>query len=420
MESGLSGKRVRITGVSGVGSEARMKAGHSISRGRPWIGIGIGFLLLTAFFARAGSGLSVSTNGTLQRYGRPYRAVGVNFYDAFQRALETEAGRECDSGFALLEMRDIPFARFSAGGYWPVQWGLYQTNRFDYFSRLDAVVRSAERHQIGLIPSLFWNLSAIPDLVGEPCNRWGDTHSKVHAFMKGYVREVVSRYRDSPAILAWEFGNEFTLAADLPNAVEHRPQAAPSLGTPRARTAADELTHDQIRIAFKAFAEAVRAQDSERLILSGNAFPRGSAWHQRKSRTWEKDTPEQFAEMLRDDNPDPMQALTVRAYEPSDFDRLDSAVRIGRTLRKPVFVGEFGVPGRPLPDQVATFNALLTRLDDSGVSLAALWVYDFNAQAADWNVTAGNLRRGQLEAVATLNRKWRQESAKAAREPRGN
>ena len=380
----------------------------------------LGFTLIGSAEAVAGSGLTVSTNGTLLRYGRPFRAAGVNYYDAFQRALETEFGRECESGFALLEMRDIPFARFSAGGYWPVHWGLYRTNRFDYFSRMDAVVRSAERHQVGLIPSLFWNLSAIPDLVGEPCNRWGDTNSQVHAFMRSYVREVVSRYRDSPAILAWEFGNEFNLAADLPNAADHRPRVAPNLGTPAARTAADELTHDQIRVAFRAFANAVRAQDPERLILSGNAFPRVSAWHQRTAHSWDKDTPEQFAEMLRDDNPDPMMALTVRAYEPSDFDRLEASVKVGRALRKPVFVGEFGVPGRPLPDQVAAFNALLTRLDQAGVSLAALWVYDFNAQSADWNVTAGNLRRGQLEAVAVLNRTWREQSAKAARNSPGN
>ena len=89
-------------------------------------------------------------------------------------------------------------------------------------------------------------------------------------------------------------------------------------------------------------------------------------------------------------------------------------------LRKPVFVGEFGVPGRPLPDQVAAFSALLTRLDQTGVALAALWVFDFNAQSADWNVTAGNLRRGQLEAVAALNRTWREQSAKAARNSPGN
>lgn len=379
---------------------------------RRWLlmGASVWFLLP----AHAGGMLTVSPDGQLLRYGRPYRGAGVNYYDAFQRAIEQEYPRDCESGMALLEAREIPFARFSAGGYWPVHWGLYQTNRFDYFARMDAVVRSAERHQIGLIPSLFWNLSAIPDLVGEPCSSWGNTNSKVQAFMKSYVREVVSRYRDSPAIWAWEFGNEFNLAADLPNAADHRPPVAPKLGTPSVRTAADELTHDQIRVAFAAFAAEVRRLDPERLISSGNAFPRASAWHQKKSKSWDKDSPEQFAEMLRDDNPGGINCLSVRAYEPSDLERLEAAMRLGRSVKKPVFVGEFGVPGRPLPEQREKFTALLNQLDQAGVNLAALWVYDFNAQMADWNVTAANLRRVQLEEVAALNRKWNQQAAKSA------
>ena len=375
----------------------------------------IGFLAGTA--VQAAPGLTVGADGTLLRHGRPYRGVGVNFYDAFQRSVEIPQGRDCDSGFSILEGREIPFVRFSAGGYWPVQWGLYQTNRFAYFARLDAVVRAAERHQVGLIPSLFWNLSAVPDLVGEPCNRWGDPSSRVQAFMKAYVREVVSRYRDSPAIWAWEFGNEFNLAADLPNAADHRPPVAPALGTPAIRGVEDQITHEQFRVALKAFATTVRTLDPDRLILSGNAFPRRSAWHQREHQTWDVDSPEQFAEMLRGDNPDPLNSLSVRAYEASDLDRLEAAVRVGKAARKPVFVGEFGVPGKPLPEQRERFSQMMDRLDRSGVPLAALWVYDFSAQAADWSVTVGNLRREQLEAVAVLNRKWNQQAARVGTPP---
>ncbi len=380
--------------------------------GAVWVAVWLG--LLAGFSAAAAPGLTVAADGTLLRHGRPYRGVGVNYYDAFQRTVEVPQGRDCDAGFAILEGREIPFVRFSAGGYWPAQWGLYQTNRFAYFSRMDAIVRSAERHQIGLIPSLFWNLSAIPDLVGEPCNRWGDPSSRVHAFMKAYTREMVSRYRDSPAIWAWEFGNEFNLVADLPNAADHRPPVVPPSGTPTTRTAQDELTHDQFRVALKAFATTVRTLDPDRLIVSGNAFPRRSAWHQRAEHSWNPDSPGQFEEMLRGDNPDPLNSLSVRAYEPSDLDRLEAAVRIGKAARKPVFVGEFGVPGKPLPEQRERFAQIIDRLDRSGASLAALWVFDFNGQAADWNVTVGNLRREQLEAVTALNRKWNQEAVRTA------
>jgi hypothetical protein len=157
----------------------------------------------------------------------------------------------------------------------------------------------------------------------------GNPQSRTQAFMRDYVREVVMRYRGSPAIWAWEFGNEYNLVADLPNAAEHRPSVVPSLGTPAARSARDELTHEQIRAAFTAFATEVHRYDPHRLIITGNAFPRVSAWHQRTEKSWGKDTPEQFAQMLAGDNPDPVNSLSVRAYEASDSDRLAAAMAGG-------------------------------------------------------------------------------------------
>jgi hypothetical protein len=330
----------------------------------------------------AGGGLTVSPDGQLQRYGRPYRGVGVNYYDAFQRAIEQEYPRDCESGMALLEAREIPFARFSAGGYWPVHWGLYQTNRFDYFAphgRCGAFRRAASDWADSVV-LLEPERHSRPG--GEPCSSWGNTNSKVHAFMKSYVREVVSRYRDSAAIWAWEFGNEFNLAADLPNAADHRPPVVPELGTPSVRTAADELTHDQIRVAFAAFAAEVRRLDPERLISSGNAFP-GQARGIRRNRN--------PGTRIRPSNSPKCSATTTRVES--------TACRFGPTSHRiwnaskprsgwdgrrksPRPSGEFGVPGRPLPEQREKFTALLNQLDQAGVNLAALWVYDFNGQVS--------------------------------------
>ena len=353
-------------------------------------------------------GLSVGADGTLLRQGRPYRGVGVNYYDAFVRSLAEPRRMDCDDGFRELSRRGIPFVRFAAGGYWPVDWGLYQTNRTEHFARLDRVVSSAERHGLGLIPSLFWHTATVPDLVGEPCSAWGDTNSRTHAFLRTYTREVVARYGGSPAVWAWEFGNEYNLAADLPNAAEHRPPVVPALGTPSTRSAADDLTHAQVRIALRAFAEEVRRLDPNRLILSGNAFPRISAWHQATERSWGRDTPEQFARMLAADHPSPVDSLTVRAYDATnDVGRLTAAMAVARVERKPLFVGEFGVPGVDTPSNREAFQALLQALEASGAPLAALWVYDFADQAAEWSVTPTNGRRWQLESLQRLNARWR-------------
>ena len=369
---------------------------------------GILFLIGTVLPAAAASGLVTNERGELLLRGAPFRGIGVNYYDAFTRTLGQTARTNYDAGFRELAARRIPFARFSAGGFWPQDWGLYQTNRSEHFSRLDGVVKSAERHGIGLIPSLFWQLSAVPDLVGEPCNRWGDPDSRTIAFMRQYTRELVTRYSHSPAIWGWEFGNEYNLAADLPNAAEHRPPVVPSVGTPAQRTAEDELTHTAIRVAFREFALEVRKHDPQRIIVSGNSIPRPSAWHQIKERSWKQDTREQFAEVLTADNPSPMNTLSVRAYDlTTDIGRLDQAMAVAQAVKKPLFVGEFGVPGPATLESKEKFATMLSAIETNHVPLAALWVFDFEGQAKDWNVNATNDRSWQLDAIRQANERMR-------------
>ncbi len=360
-------------------------------------------LLLSAVAAPI---LVTDSSGELRLGAASYRGIGVNYYDAFTRTLGPGAPTNYDAGFRELAARKIPFARFNAGGYWPRDWGLYQTNRVEYFARLDGVVKSAECHGVGLIPSLFWNMSTVPDLVGEPCNRWGDTNSRTIAFMREYTREVVTRYAASPAIWGWEFGNEYNLSADLPNAAEHRPPVQPGLGTPPQRTAADDLTHAAMRVALREFAREVRRHDPDRIIISGNAFPRPSAWHQARENNWHADTPEQFAEMLAADNPSPINTLCVRGYDlTTDIGRLPQALAVARATKKPLFVGEFGVPGAATGESREKFATILSAIETNHIPLSALWVFDFEGQAKDWNVTATNHRSWQLDAIQQANQR---------------
>lgn len=359
--------------------------------------------LLVALSPQQPPGLAV-VHGVLTRNGKPFRAIGVNYFNAFMRTLADPSDRTYEAGFQQLQKLGIPFARFMCCGFWPADMRLYQTDREEYFRRMDRVIQSAQRHHIGLIPSLFWNLSTVPDLVGEHCNQWGNPRSKTQAFMRQYVKEVVTRYRRSPAIWGWEFGNEYNLAADLPNAADHRPPVAPQLGTPTMRTAEDEISHDTFRSALAAFAREVRRYDAHRIIVSGNAFPRPSAWHQMHDRSWTQDDPAQRARMLTDDNPDPIDTLCVHAYE--DYERIPEAMEVARRTGKPLFVGEFGVPGPPSPDTRRKFAQMLDLIQRAGVPLAALWVFDYGRQD-EWNVTATNDRAWQLQAVADADRSLR-------------
>jgi hypothetical protein len=360
--------------------------------------------------AETNRGLAAGPHGELLLNGKAFRGIGVNYYDAFVRLLGDGKLRDVEAGFRVLASNRIPFIRFSACGYWPIDWRLYQTNRQEYFSRMDAVVKLGERYGVGLIPSLFWHQPTISDLVGEPVDQWGNSASKTHEFMRAYVREVVTRLRGSPAVWAWEFGNEFNLPADLPNSAEHRAPVLPTLGTAGSRSVRDDLTHAHIRTALAEFAREVRRHDPLRLIISGNAFPRPSAWHQQHEGNWKLDALEQWAEMLAADNPAPIASLSGRLYSTNDFAALASAMAQSKQLGKPLLIGEFGVPGTLAESAQRQFREWLDALDTNGVPLAALWVFDFEGQAKDWNVTAENTRHDQLRQIAKLNARWRREN----------
>ena len=281
---------------------------------------------------------------------------------------------------------------------------LYLEDRPEYFRRLDGVIRSAEKHGVGLIPSLFWYYACVPDIVGEPMDQWGNPKSKTHAFLGEYTRELVTRYQSSPAIWAWELGNEFNLPCDLPNAAKHRPKVVPQLGTAQERSPRDELTHEMLVVALRAFSQEVRRHDQHRLISNGNSIPRTSSWHNRKERSWTKDTPEQFAEMLALTAPDPVSLISIHCYG-ENLGRVPAAAAVAARLNKPLFVGEFQVPNANLPESRATLQSFLQTLDSHRVPLAALWVFDFSRQDADFNITAQNSRAWQLDVLKEWNRR---------------
>ncbi len=378
----------------------------------PWL-----YTLLTVLVTGSGlsarghpPGLALRNDGVLLKDGLPYRGIGVNYFDAFARTLKDHNDVSYDAGFRLLAEKGIPFARFMCTGFWPAEIKLYVEDRTKYFDLLDGVVRAAEKHGIGLIPSLFWYMPAVPDLVGEPCDQWGNPDSRTHEFMRTYTGEVVTRYLDSPAIWGWEFGNEYSLAADLPNAKEHLPKVVPTLGTAETRSDRDILTHAMIRTAFQEFAKEVRRHDRTRIISTGNSMPRVSAWHQMHEGTWKKDSPEQFAQMLCEDNPDLVDTLSVHAYE-DVADRLAEASRVAGERHKPLFVGEFGASGGS--EAALQFESLLHDIEAMKVPLAALWVFDYQGQTG-WNVRDDNRRSYQLQAIAAANQRIRQALALSA------
>lgn len=362
-------------------------------------------------------GLYVNNAGVLMKNGRPYRGTGVNYFDAFARMLADPQDTSYLHGFEELRTFKIPFIRFMAGGYWPSDNCLYFEDKPRYFELLDQFVKSAEDEGIGLIPSLFWYHSNVPDLMKEPRNCWGDEASRTIAFMKQYVKEIVGRYVHSPAIWGWEFGNEYNLEQDLPNASGCRPPIVPHMGTAEERTAEDDLTSDMLYKAYRLFAEEVRAYDPHRIVISGNSIPRATGWNQRHHFAFIQDTEEQFQEMLELDNPDPFDVISTHYYlyegtrfnEAQDADKAIGLMRqTAQRIGKPLFIGEFGVSDT-LEDGTVNhelakrrFTDMIDSLKRADVPLSALWVYNYAPQS-ETTVTGTNKRAYQLKLLQEWN-----------------
>ena len=88
---------------------------------------------LTLSASAAEPGLSVRQGQLLLR-GKPYRGMGVNYFSLFYRTLKNPADASYRRGLAKLSKANIPFVRFMACGFWPVDWDLYQHDKKAYFA----------------------------------------------------------------------------------------------------------------------------------------------------------------------------------------------------------------------------------------------------------------------------------------------
>ncbi len=348
-------------------------------------------------------------NGTLMRAGKAYAGIGANYDTLFGRLVQDKDNSSSLTNLGLLAKKGIPFVRFRAGGFWPQNWQLYLQDRAEYFRRLDLVVHTAEQHRIGLIPSLFWKLGTVPRLVGESAPQLGDPGSKSIAFIKRYTKEVVGRYKDSPAIWGWEFGNEANLGVAL-SPVGQNTGRRPS--SPDAETVEPDgggrLTFEQLINAYRTFAQTVRSIDPSRVIDPGTSAPRPGAWHSAHGQGRQRDGAEQTYEMLSLQTPDPMNLTSVHIYTkprnlapygPETVSHFIARFAAAAAESgKPLFIGEFPVQNR------AQATEYLQAIKEGHVPLSAFWVFDHASQEAHMNISFENERSFVLDMVAIANR----------------
>lgn len=383
------------------------------------------------------------------------RAFGVNYYDAFSRYMENVTNRSFVAGFDYLEAHDIPVARIFLNGYGPVGWSLYFSDKAEYYRRLDDFIAQAEQHGIGLLMDLFGGVNQIGELVNDavtagyltpgvdftspsPLNRdiygvatyaeyrtaLSRQDSGSNAFITYFTRELLARYKNSPAVWGWEFANEANNAVDLPNIQNFRPQSNPALGyflqrddsSVPAWTSKDDITRDELKVAKIVFARSVRTVDSWRFISSGDSRPRQSAYHNWKDHSWTVDTKAEIAQVIPMDSPAPMNTVSFHIYQPTDPYFSDDPVSLAPVtgdyqaflaffksqcdlLGQPMFIGEWGAAGDGTTEaEKTTFNRFMQAVIDTGIQLSFLWDFDNRniGQTNDFRVNPGTDKEYQL------------------------
>lgn len=264
---------------------------------------------------------------------------------------------------------------------------------------------------MGLIPSTFWYFPAAADISGEHMDQFGNPDSKTIDFIKKYTEEIVTRYKDSPAIWAWEVGNEHNLEL-----IKRLPPVWTNLGTASCRTERDDFLPEHMLTEFEEFAKSVRKHDKHRIIITGNAVPEPYSYHNSFEKKWGKDTPEEFVKVFLAHNPEIYDTLSIHIYPrennkyPGGATNITGLVKIAQEIalknQKPLFLGEFGAKIQPDKNKErAEYSEFIEAIEKYQVPLSAFWNFDFPDQDKNWNITFENDRAYMIHDAAEANKR---------------
>jgi endo-1,4-beta-mannosidase len=339
-------------------------------------------------------------NGVLKLNGLTFSGIGVNYYRLVdERALKDPEDLSYENGLKQLALFKVPFARLNLN-FRPVDANIFFNDRAKYFQRIDNVVNIAAQYNIGLIPVFFWNYYTFSDIAEEFVDQIGEENSVTRQKMREFVTEIVNRFKNYRNIWAWEFGNEWNLMADLPNATNFLPPTNVSHGNPPTRDPERDIVYtDDMLSAMVDIGSLLKSLDPVRPISTGNSMSRASQWHQDQWRrgfipfanSFDTDSPEEAEIMAVRHCPEPYDLYSVHVY-PENYQRLVNFAGYAANMGKPVYIGEFGTSQA----EEGTFEAVLSAVKTYS-SISALWTYDRPTDS--FNVSTTNNRRWMFKAI---------------------
>ena len=363
---------------------------------------------------RKNYGLTVSSDGTIMMDGKPFYGYGINGY-MICMSLFQDPFYDYAEAFATMKKYNVAFIRLALSGGSSADFALYQNDPETYFAVIDKVVAEAEKQQVGIIADITWGYSFVGGLFGEQAYKIGDPSSRSYKFAMQYTEDVVKRYKDSPAIFGWEISNELNLICDLYGDAGWTPTmfSDNAIAKPNGF---DHVTGREIQTFMKGTGEAIRRQDSYRLISNGNGIVRGNAKNLLMASdkmdadhtwkvSWTADTLAEFYEMNAFFAPDPVDTMSMHIgngyYYPADkgysndtidawgkkvsyLDYLKAYVEAAKKEKKALYFGEFGDLGdmffekENFSQSKQKIREVMDAINTAGIQLASVWQFAFD------------------------------------------
>jgi len=299
--------------------------------------------------------------------------TGVNNFDLFTQSFtKAKFDRDIiDKTVDVLKTERVPIVRFSCTPFYAQWMGYYFDNKEEYFSTLDYLATKCDEAHVLLIPSIYWNTSCMPTYYGEKLTAWGDTGSQTYKFMQTYTKEVVDCLKGHKSLAAWEFGNEFNLAADI------------GIG------GYEQMGANCVQTALKGFAEVCLANDPHgRLTCSGNSVMRNAQYHLYYEKSWQTDSYSEYVQMTEMMTPAPMLGISEHVYDEarefSDLGKqtLDNqliyAERCAASIGKVYYVGEFTGPDSTGSSYEENVTRHYQAHYANRVQLSLVWNFDYD------------------------------------------
>ena len=363
--------------------------------------------------------------------GVPIRELGVNDFSPMSRLV---TGGGMVNYYSQMErMRDfgIRYVRAFLGFPAYLKGAIYTNTYFrttpekeeEYYALLKSYLDAADKCDIGVVLCFFPDPWVIPDAIGERLNvAFGMdgnllTNSASMQLMAHIIEQVVTRFKDHPAIAGWEAQNEWDLKADY----QTLPEVRTDLGTLSSYTKEeDTLTLSTMKTLTQWVCQKIKEYDtSDILVSSGNNGPiRQSSYEYAFGDTSmpSGDIGSTYiAACISDLNLAPVNAISIHRYSTlmgarSLFDSYDLLVSIRkkakelhRTTGRDVsfIIGEFGAAwwapafddayeGFNNNTDVEQYEKGLSSIYDSGVQLAFVWAWleknvAYSDKNGDWN-----------------------------------